>query len=103
MLMYFNYKDIFCKTDMTELLDMALLDSDLEEDVLLLDVLTVRNNIRERSIQYDRFNLDNLALQECKLLFRFEKHDIIKLKTALDLPPVIRMDNRYVVSGKLTR
>lgn len=80
-------------------MDIALLDSDLDDEDLLL---LIPSPVRRRSIQYGRFNLNNLTLEECKQLFRFEKHDISRLRIALGIPSNITTDTRYTVSGKLT-
>jgi len=77
-------------------------DSDVE-DVLLYEMASFRADIRIRSDQYDRFDLDALTPQECRQLFRFEKDDIVMLEAQLGISARVRTEARYQVTGKRRR
>lgn len=80
------------------LLDSSSDDSDFE-DAVLLEVLD-HNNIEYRAELYGKFNLDVLSENECKLNFRFEKNDILRLVEALRIPNEFITDSQHKVSGQ---
>lgn len=45
---------------------------------------------------YQRFDLDSMNSAECKAEFRVEKHDLPRLVTALQLPPVFKCEQRSI-------
>lgn len=77
-----------------EELDILMLDSsdsdsensDIEE-IFLIHVFNNRQNlIGHRAEVYGAFNFNELSEHECKLNFRFEKQDILRLALALRIP-----------------
>ncbi|KAK3714768.1 hypothetical protein QZH41_007490 [Actinostola sp. cb2023] len=70
---------------------------DDEEFLLLYDA----NKSKNRDIpysQYENFDLDSMADDECMSEFRFLKNDIYRLLEVLDLPSKVRCPNRFFVN-----
>lgn len=97
-----KYGETVFKYKMEDLLDVAAFDFNLAEEAIINELLIPRENVRIRNMQYQRLDLNNLAPQECKAKFRFERK-IGRLAAALNIPHRIETENRYVVSGKLSK
>jgi len=79
---------------MEDLLDIAVFDFNLVEDVIINELLVPRENVRIRNIQYERLDVNNLTPEECKRKFRFEREHIGRLAAALGIPHRIETENR---------
>ena len=69
-----------------------------EEDFLILYDVNRRRNLHGGLpyYKYERFDLENLADDECEVEFRFKKQDIYRLAAALHLPNIIKLENGVV-------
>jgi len=76
-----------------QFLKFALLAND--DSALMLAAISKANKKRTRS----RFNFDHYDESKCKVHFRFEKQDIVRLKTALDMPEVMTAQNNLRFSS----
>jgi len=88
-----------------ELLDDFLDNEDPEEEEAALHLL---NNIIQKSLRYQklsifnsvpRFDLNCYTDEECRLLFRFTKEQIVHLRIALGIADIVHAPNRSKASG----
>ena len=66
-----------------------------EEFLLLYDTFKTKNPEFPHG-NYERFDLDSMNSAECKAEFRVEKQDLPRLVAALQLPPVLRCEQRSI-------
>lgn len=91
------------RRDMDEVLEIMALTSDEEYDdsdedndleLLLLFTCTPKRDLGFH------INLAHIGEDECENMFRFQKHDITRLKAALNLPPSYQCRQRTVCSSE---
>ena len=66
-----------------------------EEFLLLYDTFKTKNPEFSHG-NYERFDLDSMNSAECRAEFRVEKQDLPRLIAALQLPPVLRCEQRSI-------
>ena len=66
-----------------------------EEFLLLYDTFRTKNPKFPHG-NYERFDLDSMNSAECKVRFRVKKQDLPRLVAALQLPPVLRCEQRSI-------
>ena len=66
-----------------------------EEFLLLHDTFKTKNPEFPHG-NYERFDLGSMNSAECKAEFRVEKQDLPRLVAALQLPPVLRCEQRSI-------
>ena len=83
--------------DIQDILLLSYVDGILEDDefVMLYDAYKSTNPDFNHQA-YDRFDLDAVDSAECKADFRIEKEDIPRLAQALQLPHVIKCEQRSI-------
>ena len=78
-------------------------DDSLEELVLLSEMEHATEKREEEEKRRDKhriqLNLEVLTTEECKSLFRFEKHDLHQLRRLLHIPEELTASNRTRCSG----
>ena len=71
------------------------------EEFLVLHQANRRKNVHNALPywKYERLNLEAMREDECNVDFRFDKHDIYRLATALNLPEVFKCQNEVLVGS----
>ena len=68
-------------------MDLLLLCDDSEDEDDLLEYMYLRrHNNQPYHLNFDRFNLNSMSVEECNLNFRFQKDDIPRLADVLGIP-----------------
>ena len=68
-------------------------------EFLLLDELNTSENLDFPYDSYDRFNLEDIDEAECIAEFRFEKRHILRLEEVLQIPALMKCNQRSVFTG----
>ncbi|CAC5375187.1 unnamed protein product [Mytilus coruscus] len=76
-----------------------LLLSAIEDNDELVLISTEMNQSHGNVYNGEKNNLEVLTNEQCRLMFRFEKQDIDRLRVALGIPPKIVCNNGTVASG----
>ena len=70
-----------------------------EMEFLALYDLNTSENLEFPYDSYDQFNLDDIDEAECIAEFRFEKRHILQLEEVLQIPALLKCDQRSVFTG----
>jgi len=68
-------------------------------EFVVLNELNTSENLDFPYDAYDRFNLDDMDEAECIAELRFEKRHIVRLEEVLQIPPLMKCNQRSVFTG----
>ena len=68
-------------------------------EFVVLNELNASENLDFPYDSYDRFNLDDMDEAECIAELRFEKRHILRLEEVLQIPPLMKCNQRSVFTG----
>ena len=76
-----------------------------DEEFLVLHQANPRKNVQYQVPyqKYERFNLEAMPEDECKVDFRFDKQDVYRLGAALNLPKVFKCQNGVLIGSTEAR